>query len=137
MMNRTQRQDRTPRFDYDRRAPTNPPSPNITTRSTCPHQRSGILKFPLFSSGEYTYIRADHGLGAFVSPRRYLQVFVNASVVIFVMYLAVQFVLTVRRDVKDRMREVSVGKSPIAKPNPSSFTFEKSCRRSLNVRICI
>ncbi|CAD6565415.1 MAG: hypothetical protein TREMPRED_001171 [Tremellales sp. Tagirdzhanova-0007] len=38
----------------------------------------------------------------------YLQFFVNASVVIVVLYLAVQFVLTVRRDLKDRMQEVSV-----------------------------
>lgn len=40
---------------------------------------------------------------------RYLQFFVNASVVVFVIYLAVQFVLAVRRDVKDRMQEVSGG----------------------------
>ncbi len=45
---------------------------------------------------------------------RYLQFCVNASVVVFVLYLAVQFVLTVRRDVKDRMQEVSVGRSPAA-----------------------
>jgi hypothetical protein len=39
----------------------------------------------------------------------YIQVFVNVSIVLFVLYLAVQFVLTVKRDVKDRMQEVSVG----------------------------
>ncbi|RSH93329.1 hypothetical protein EHS25_007683 [Saitozyma podzolica] len=38
----------------------------------------------------------------------YLQFFVNAAVVVFVLYLAVQFVLTVRRDVKERMQEASV-----------------------------
>ena len=38
----------------------------------------------------------------------------NASVVTVVLYLAVQFVLTVRRDLKDRMQEVSVGASPSA-----------------------
>ena len=40
---------------------------------------------------------------------RYLQFFVNASIVMFCIFLAVQFVLTVKRDVKDRMREHSVG----------------------------
>jgi len=31
--------------------------------------------------------------------------------VVFVLYLAVQFVMTVRRDVRDRMQEVSIGGS--------------------------
>jgi hypothetical protein len=43
---------------------------------------------------------------------RYLQFFVNASIVMFCIFLAVQFVLTVKRDVKDRMREHSVGTPP-------------------------
>jgi hypothetical protein len=43
---------------------------------------------------------------------RYLQFFVNAAVVFFVLYLAVQFVLTVRRDVQDKMAEASIGMSP-------------------------
>ncbi|RXK36372.1 hypothetical protein M231_06338 [Tremella mesenterica] len=38
----------------------------------------------------------------------YLQFFVNASVVVFCLYLAVLFVRTVQRDVKDKMREYSV-----------------------------
>ncbi|KAK8849686.1 hypothetical protein IAR55_005021 [Kwoniella newhampshirensis] len=38
----------------------------------------------------------------------YLQFFVNASIVAFCVYLAVQFILTVRRDVKDKMQEYSV-----------------------------
>ncbi|ORY34716.1 Di-sulfide bridge nucleocytoplasmic transport domain-domain-containing protein [Naematelia encephala] len=37
----------------------------------------------------------------------YLQFLVNAAIVFFVLYLAVQFVLTVRQDVHDRMSEVS------------------------------
>jgi len=41
----------------------------------------------------------------------YLQFFVNASIVLFCIFLAVQFVLTVKRDVQDRMREHSVGAS--------------------------
>ncbi|WWD20315.1 hypothetical protein CI109_104791 [Kwoniella shandongensis] len=38
----------------------------------------------------------------------YLQFFVNTSIVVFCVYLAVLFVLTVRRDVKDKMQEYSV-----------------------------
>ncbi|WVO23104.1 uncharacterized protein IAS62_004449 [Cryptococcus decagattii] len=38
----------------------------------------------------------------------YLQFFVNASIVLFCIYLAILFVLTVRRDVKDKMNEYSV-----------------------------
>nr|ODN91050.1 nuclear membrane protein [Cryptococcus depauperatus CBS 7841] len=38
----------------------------------------------------------------------YLQFFVNASIVLFCVYLAVLFVLTVRRDVKDKINEYSV-----------------------------
>ena len=41
--------------------------------------------------------------------RRYLQFFVNASIVVFVLYLVAMFVLTVQRDVRDRMAEASVG----------------------------
>lgn len=39
----------------------------------------------------------------------YLQFFVNTSIVLFCIYLAILFVLTVRRDVKDKMNEYSVG----------------------------
>ncbi|OXG24916.1 nuclear membrane protein [Cryptococcus neoformans Ze90-1] len=38
----------------------------------------------------------------------YLQFFVNTSIVLFCIYLAILFVLTVRRDVKDKMNEYSV-----------------------------
>lgn len=38
----------------------------------------------------------------------YLQVFVNAAIVLFVLYLGVSFVLSVRNDVLDRMQEVSL-----------------------------
>lgn len=42
-------------------------------------------------------------------PPSYLQFFVNTSIVLFCIYLAILFVLTVRRDVKDKMNEYSVG----------------------------
>lgn len=41
--------------------------------------------------------------------QRYLQFFVNASIVVFVLYLVAMFILTVRRDVQDRMSEASIG----------------------------
>ena len=42
-------------------------------------------------------------------PPSYLQFFVNTSIVLFCIYLVILFVLTVRRDVKDKMNEYSVG----------------------------
>lgn len=53
---------------------------------------------------------------------RYLQFFVNAAVVVFVLYLAVQFVQTVQRDVRDRMSEASVGQSS---PRDSTVSWLK------------
>ncbi|WVQ79168.1 hypothetical protein IAT38_001264 [Cryptococcus sp. DSM 104549] len=38
----------------------------------------------------------------------YLQFFVNASIVLFCVYLGIQFILTVRRDVNDKIQEYSV-----------------------------
>jgi hypothetical protein len=37
-------------------------------------------------------------------------VFVNVAIVVFALYLGVHLVLTIRRDVKDRMQEASLGK---------------------------
>ena len=67
---------------------------------------------------------------------RYLQVLVNVSVVLFVIYLAAQFVLAVRRDVKDRMAEYSVGERATDEQKRSdAHCVQKSCTRSPNVPI--
>lgn len=53
---------------------------------------------------------------------RYIQVFINVSMVLAVLFFFVQFVLTVRRDVKDRMQEVSIGQSPDILPDYGGLT---------------
>ncbi|WWC73706.1 uncharacterized protein I206_107678 [Kwoniella pini CBS 10737] len=67
-----------------------------------------------------TYSKSEHHYNVHMTPPAlrhseipalllgYLQFGVNASIVLFCLYLGVQFVLTVRRDVKDKMQEHSV-----------------------------
>ncbi|WVW86940.1 hypothetical protein I302_108996 [Kwoniella bestiolae CBS 10118] len=67
-----------------------------------------------------TYSKSEHHYNVHMTPPAlrhseipalllgYLQFAVNASIVLFCLYLGVQFVLTVRRDVKDKMQEHSV-----------------------------
>ncbi|WWC65791.1 uncharacterized protein I303_108413 [Kwoniella dejecticola CBS 10117] len=67
-----------------------------------------------------TYSKSEHHYNVHMTPPAlrhsevpalllgYLQFGVNASIVLFCLYLGIQFVLTVRRDVKDKMQEHSV-----------------------------
>ncbi|WWC92790.1 uncharacterized protein L201_007749 [Kwoniella dendrophila CBS 6074] len=67
-----------------------------------------------------TYSKSEHHYNVHMTPPAlrhseipalllgYLQFAVNASIVLFCLYLGIQFVLTVRRDVNDRMQEHSV-----------------------------
>lgn len=46
-----------------------------------------------------------------VCNHRYLQFFFNSALVVLFLYLLVQFILTVQRDVEQRISEYSMGKS--------------------------
>ncbi len=46
-----------------------------------------------------------------VCTHRYLQFFFNSALVVLFLYLLVQFILTVQRDVEQRISEYSMGKS--------------------------
>lgn len=54
-------------------------------------------------------LRCDESLRMGANVFSYVQFVFNASLVVGFLYIAVQFVLAVRNDVKDRIEEYSVG----------------------------
>lgn len=82
-------------------------NPNITTVCIWLPLLSDIPKYQPSCWGRSLAGTLD--VSAHARFARYLQFFVNASIVLFCIYLAILFVLTVRRDVKDKMNEYSVG----------------------------
>ncbi len=65
---------------------------------------------------------------------RYLQFFFNLSLILVFLYLVVQFILTVQRDVEHRISEYSQGKHPV-KRLTFFFFISDSCRHRPGDRI--